>query len=51
MDRERRCIVTGQTPPEAALMRFALGPDGVVYPDPAARAPGRGAWICADRDM
>jgi predicted RNA-binding protein YlxR (DUF448 family) len=48
-ERERRCIVTGDTPPAAELMRFALGPDGAIYPDPAARAPGRGAWVRAQR--
>jgi uncharacterized protein len=48
-ERERRCIVTGDTPGEAALLRFALSPDGAVYPDPAAKAPGRGAWIRSDR--
>jgi hypothetical protein len=48
-ERERRCIVTGATPPEADLLRFALGPDGAVHPDPGARAPGRGAWIIAKR--
>jgi predicted RNA-binding protein YlxR (DUF448 family) len=47
--RERRCIVTGDEPPEAQLVRFALGPDGAVYPDVAAQAPGRGAWIRSAR--
>jgi len=27
------------------LVRFALGPDGVIVPDIDARAPGRGVWI------
>ena len=49
MSRERRCIVTGDTPAENELVRFALGADGVVHPDPAAKAPGRGAWIRAGR--
>ncbi len=30
-------------------MRFAIAPDGGVYPDVAAKAPGRGVWIKADR--
>lgn len=46
--RERRCIVTRETLPEAALIRFVAGPDGVVVPDLKARLPGRGAWVRAD---
>lgn len=30
---------------EARLIRFALGPDGIVVPDVAAKLPGRGAWV------
>ncbi len=47
--RERRCIVTGETPDEADLLRFALAPDGRVVPDVLAKAPGRGAWILSQR--
>ncbi len=46
---ERRCIITGEHGPRAALIRLALGPDGQVAPDIRARAPGRGAWIGVDR--
>lgn len=35
--------------PDAQLIRFALGPDGMVVPDVAAKLPGRGAWARADR--
>jgi hypothetical protein len=48
---ERRCIVTGESQGEAALIRFALAPDGVVVPDVAAKLPGRGAWVRADRAL
>ena len=47
--RERRCIATGETRSEADLVRFALSPEGEVTPDVAARLPGRGAWVGADR--
>jgi hypothetical protein len=47
--RERRCIVNQESLPETQLIRFALGPDGVVTPDVAAKLPGRGAWLRADR--
>ncbi|MCC5996235.1 MAG: RNA-binding protein [Oceanicaulis sp.] len=47
--RERRCAATGEVLGEAALLRVALSPDGQVVPDLAARLPGRGAWVKADR--
>ncbi|MGQ0531119.1 MAG: RNA-binding protein [Caulobacteraceae bacterium] len=48
-ERERRCIVSGESEAGASLIRFALSPDGVVTPDVAAKLPGRGAWVRADR--
>ena len=47
--RERRCIASGEILSEAELVRFACGPEGVVTPDVAAKLPGRGAWVRADR--
>lgn len=47
--RERRCIVSQEVLPEARLIRFALAPDGALVPDVAAKLPGRGAWVSADR--
>ena len=47
--RERRCAATGEVKPEAALLRFAVGPDGSLVPDAAAKLPGRGAWVSASR--
>lgn len=46
---ERRCALTGVTQSPDTLVRFALGPDGVV-PDVAARLPGRGVWIACTRE-
>lgn len=46
---ERRCILSGEHDARAALVRLAISPDGLVLPDPAAKAPGRGAWIGVDR--
>ncbi|MBC7146240.1 MAG: RNA-binding protein [Thioclava marina] len=48
-DPERRCIVTGEVQPKAGLVRFVLGPDGMIYPDVAEKLPGRGIWITSDR--
>lgn len=46
---DRRCILSGESAPRDSLVRLALSPDGLVLPDPAAKAPGRGAWIKPDR--
>lgn len=46
---ERRCIVTGDVQPKAGLVRFVLGPEGMIYPDLAEKLPGRGIWVTADR--
>ncbi|MEM8825751.1 MAG: DUF448 domain-containing protein [Pseudomonadota bacterium] len=40
--------MTRETAAHSALIRLALGPDGEVMPDLAARAPGRGAWLGVD---
>ncbi len=46
---ERRCILSGEHDARDALVRLAISPDGLVLPDPAAKAPGRGAWIGVSR--
>lgn len=51
MSRERTCIATGETLPESALVRFVAAPDGTVTPDVAAKLPGRGVWVRADRAL
>ncbi|HAH11637.1 MAG TPA: RNA-binding protein [Alphaproteobacteria bacterium] len=43
----RRCIVTGERFPPAAMVRFVLDPSGLLTPDIAQELPGRGAWVCA----
>ena len=48
--RERRCIVSHESLPDAKLIRFALAPDGTIVPDVAAKLPGRGAWVRANRE-
>ncbi|HTT83971.1 MAG TPA: RNA-binding protein [Rhizomicrobium sp.] len=47
--RERRCIVTREVLPDSRLVRFVTDPEGVLVPDVAARLPGRGMWVTADR--
>ncbi|WBU60095.1 RNA-binding protein [Paracoccus albus] len=48
---ERRCLVTGEVQPKAGLIRFVLGPDGIVVPDLAEKLPGRGFWLTADQGV
>jgi hypothetical protein len=45
---ERLCIATRTVRPAAEMIRFVLGPDGVV-PDLKQRLPGRGVWVTATR--
>ena len=46
---ERKCIATGAVQPKNGLIRFVTGPDGQVFPDVAAKLPGRGVYVAADR--
>ncbi len=46
----RKCILTGESFPQEALVRLALSPDDGIAPDVRAKAPGRGAWISVDRN-
>ena len=48
---ERRCIISQQTGENHEMVRFVADPSGVIIPDVAAKLPGRGAWVTADRDM
>ena len=48
-ESERRCILTGATSARDGLVRLAISPDGLVLPDVAGKAPGRGAWIGVTR--
>ena len=45
---ERFCAASRTVKPVDELIRFVLGPDGVV-PDLKRKLPGRGLWITADR--
>lgn len=45
----RRCIATGRPAARDGLIRFVVDPDGRIVPDLAAKLPGRGMWLSADR--
>lgn len=49
--RERRCVVEMAVKPEDALLRVGLAPDGQIVADVAAKLPGRGAWVSAQRNV
>ncbi len=49
--RTRRCIVTGDSTDESALVRFVVDPDGRVVPDIGERLPGRSAWTLSRCDV
>jgi uncharacterized protein len=46
---ERKCILSGAHAARDDLIRLALSPEGEIWPDVRARAPGRGAWLGVDR--
>lgn len=47
----RRCLVTGESLPQAKLIRFVLSPDGQIIPDVDGKLPGRGLWLSAGREV
>ena len=47
---ERRCILSGEVLAKEALLRFVVGPDGVLVPDFGNKLPGRGLWLRPSRE-
>jgi hypothetical protein len=48
--RPRRCVATRAARDRDDLVRFVVGPDDRLVPDPDARLPGRGLWLSADAE-
>jgi uncharacterized protein len=48
---ERKCIASGESQPKAGLIRFCVGPDGMIVPDVLCKLPGRGIYVTADKDL
>ena len=46
----RKCLASGDSKPQADMIRFVLSPDNVVTPDIKGNLPGRGMWVSANRD-
>lgn len=45
---QRSCVVCRRKRPKPDLTRFVRDAGGRLRPDPAGRAPGRGAYLCQD---
>ena len=50
-ETRRICALTRTEKSVAELIRFVLGPDGVLVPDTDAKAEGRGVWISLNREL
>lgn len=50
-DTTRLCCVTREEKPVGELLRFVVGPDGVLVPDVDAKAEGRGVWVTASAEL
>jgi uncharacterized protein len=48
--RQRRCVASGDIRSDDQLIRFVADDTGALFPDVAARAPGRGVWVSATRE-
>jgi hypothetical protein len=46
----RLCAVSRVQRPVDELIRFVLGPEGMIVPDLARRLPGRGVWVEGRRE-
>ncbi len=47
---QRTCLGCRQVKDKAQLMRFVCSPDGEILADLKGRLPGRGAYLCNNRD-
>lgn len=47
----RRCLLSRRHDHPENMLRFVVAPGGDIVPDLAARLPGRGMWLCADREV
>ena len=47
----RRSIATGDTQPLDGMVRFVVGPEGLLCPDLGCELPGRGIWVGCRRNL
>jgi uncharacterized protein len=48
---ERSCLVLREKGSTEGLIRFVVGPGGVVVPDIQGKLPGRGVWVTGEREL
>ncbi len=46
---ERSCIITREVKGKGELIRFVVGPNGMVVPDLVGKLPGRGFYVSASK--
>ena len=46
----RMCIACREMKPKKEMLRVVKNADGEISADPTGKAPGRGAYICADAE-
>ena len=46
----RQCALSRERLAQTEMIRFARAPDGMITPDVAAKLPGRGVWVKANRE-
>ena len=44
----RMCIACREMKPKAEMARVVKNAEGEIFPDPTGKAPGRGAYVCAN---
>jgi len=49
--RERSCIVSRETAPAEAMIRFVADPQAQIIADLKGNLPGRGAWVLGRREL
>lgn len=42
------CLGGGGLHPKAEMLRFVVGPDGLIYPDATGKLPGEGGYVLLD---
>jgi len=48
---ERSCILTRRKSDQVDLVRLVLSPEGELFVDYRGKLPGRGAWVCPEREV
>ena len=47
----RKCIASGETRDTSTLLRFVVGPGGIIFADILGKLPGKGIWVSCDKAL